>query len=197
MTDTDRTQGQQDTKDVAREEAGRVGESARQEMGRVADEARTQGKQLYEEARSKAKEEARHQTDRAAVGLRTVSSDLRTLAENEHTETPLASWMQQGADRLEDLATHVGDRGFDGLMEDVKGFARRNPGTFLGISFGVGLLAGRLVRNVDMDSKGGAATAPPYSTSPTQRGVERPTPEGGGPRLSQPAPSTRRPGGGE
>lgn len=197
MTDTDRNQGRQDTKDVAREEAGRVGESARKEIGRVAEEAKTQGRELYEEARYRAKEEARHQTDRASDGLRTVSSDLRTLAENEQTETPLASWMQQGADRIDEFATHVSDRGFDGIMDDVKGFARRNPGTFLGISFGVGLLAGRLVRNVDMDSMDDGPTAPRRAAPPTSRGVERPTPEGGGPRLSQPGPGTTRPGGAE
>lgn len=194
MTDTERPRVEE-TEAVAREEARRVGDSARREAGRVVDEARHQGRELYEEARARARDEARNQTDRAAEGLRAVSADMRKLSADEQTETSLGSWMEQGADRLDDFAARVSERGFDGVMEDVKGFARRNPGTFLGISFGVGLLAGRLARNMEMDS---GDTAGPMVTTAQERGViERSRRPDRGPSVGQPGPGTTRPGVGQ
>jgi hypothetical protein len=39
--------------------------------------------------------------------------------------------------------------GVEGLVQDVGGFARRNPTAFLALTFGAGLLVGRFVKNMD------------------------------------------------
>lgn len=195
MTDA-REHSEPTTKDVVEEEARHIGETARQEAGRIMDGAKDQGRELYAEARSRAKEEANHQTDRAADGLRAVSSDLRRLSQNEETKTSLATWMQQGADQIDGLASRVNDRGFDGLVEDVRGFARRNPGTFLGISFGIGLLAGRLARNTEMGDPDGVGMAggDAMSTSFDEGFMETSRRPARDPSLSQ-SGTTTRPGG--
>jgi hypothetical protein len=54
-----------------------------------------------------------------------------------------------GADGIESLADRLDTRGVEGLVEDVGGFARRNPTAFLALTFGAGLLVGRFVKNMD------------------------------------------------
>ena len=144
---------------AARDEASRVKDEAQHEVGRVKDEATRQGRQLYEEARQRVESEADQRTHQAAEGLRSFSSDLRSMADGSDTRTPAATWAQQGAGRLETFADRLESRGFEGLTSDVSRFARRNPGTFLAAALGAGLVVGRVMKNMGSDDGDGAVGA--------------------------------------
>jgi hypothetical protein len=67
--------------------------------------------------------------------------------------------VRQAADRTNTAADWFSHRQPGDLLNEVKGFARRRPGAFLGIAAGLGLLAGRLSRGVidETRSSGGAS----------------------------------------
>ena len=147
-----------------REKVSRVADTAREEGGRAADEVKDQGRRLCEETASKVRVEADNQTGRATDGRRSSSQDLRSMAEGEDHSAPAASWVRQGADRIDSFAERVDRRGFDGLMDDVGSFARRHPGMLLAISFGTGLVASRVIRNMSGDT-----TSHPQPSRPVSR----------------------------
>jgi len=149
-TDTETPQGRS-TGERAKEEVGRVGEAATEEVGQVVEQAREQGRALLTDATDRLKEEAQHQSQRAAENLRFISNDFRTMAQSTQGSGTAVTWVRMGADQIDGLAERLEVGGFDGLLKDVGGFARRNPTTFLALTFGAGLIAGRVVKNMDMD----------------------------------------------
>ena len=48
-------------------------------------------------------------------------------------------------------ADAINDRGFDGLLDDLRSFGRRRPGAFLFGALAAGVLVGRFGRNVSQD----------------------------------------------
>lgn len=52
----------------------------------------------------------------------------------------------QAANRGRRAADYLEERGVDGLVGDLQGFARRRPGAFLGGAVLAGLVAGRLMK---------------------------------------------------
>jgi hypothetical protein len=140
--------GTESTKDVALEEAGNLKEDVKREAGIVADEAKRQGRELLGETKERLREEADQQAGRTASGLKSMSNELRSMADNsEQPQSGLASWIRRGADEIDSFAGRLDRDGIDGVMRDVSDFARRNPTTFLVTTFGAGLVAGRLMKN--------------------------------------------------
>lgn len=150
-TNTDTEKVEQSTSEKARQEAGRVGDVAKEEVSHLVDEATDQGRGLLSETSERLKGEAQNQSQRVAENLRTVSSDLRTMAHSADESGTAVTWVRMGADRFDAWAERFEDRGFDGLIEDVGTFARRTPMTFLALTFGAGLIAGRAIKNMDTD----------------------------------------------
>ena len=64
-------------KDTAVSEAGHVAETAKGEAKAVAQEVKYQAKDLYAQTQRELKDQAQVQQHRAAVGLRSVSDELR------------------------------------------------------------------------------------------------------------------------
>lgn len=135
---------------AAAEHAGQVGESARAHAGEVAEEAKRQVTDFVGDAVGELRSQVGQQTDRAAEFLQGLSDQLNAMARGEKApEGPIADVLQQGAQRVEDMASRLRTGGWEMAAQDVQRFARRRPGVFLGSAFGLGLAAGRLFRNVD------------------------------------------------
>lgn len=145
------------TGDTVKEEAGRLTEDAKHEAGRVADEAKQQGRELMGETKDRLRQEADRQTGRTASGLKSVSGELRSMADSsEQPESGVATWVRRGADEIESFASRLDRDGIEGVARDLGDFARRNPTTFLVTTFGAGLLAGRLMKNTGETSTRGS-----------------------------------------
>jgi hypothetical protein len=159
----------QSTAQVARDEAGNVGQSVREAGGQVAQTATDQAKQvvseasrqardLVGEARQQARQQATSQQQKAVDGLRALADELREMAEKSSQSGLAAELAQQAADRARGLASWLEQREPGDLLEEVRAYARRHPGTFLFGAAVAGVVAGRLTRGVAAST--GSAGAP-------------------------------------
>lgn len=150
-------------KDAAKHEAGqvkregveagkKVAGTAKDEAGHVADQAKSKARGLASELGDDVRGQAQTQQQRLADGLRSVSKELGSMAENSEEEGMATNLVRQAASRSDAAAEWLGDRDPGSLLDEVKSFARRRPGTFLAIAAGAGLLAGRLSRGVAADT---------------------------------------------
>ena len=146
-------------KDVAKEEAANVAgeakgaaknvaETAKSEAKNVAYEAKNSARDLLHQAKSDLTSQAGTQQTKAAEGIRTISSQLRTMADAPDQQGVASDLIRQVADRSESVASWLDNRDPGSLLDEVKSFARQRPGTFLLLAAGAGLLAGRLGRSL-------------------------------------------------
>jgi vacuolar-type H+-ATPase subunit H len=149
--------------------AGDLTGSVREHAGDVGQEMVQQGRRVIEDARGKAREEADAQSRQAVSALRQWSDRGRALAEGRTEDAgPLADYTRDLAGRVSDIADRMDQRGFDGVLDDVRSFARRRPGMFL-LGAGVaGFAVGRLVRG----AKDAPADPPPGPTRAAIAGRE-------------------------
>lgn len=173
--------GGSSTAQTARDEASDIAQNAAQSTQHLAGEAKAQvkdvaaeagrqGKDLLTQGRSQLTAQASEQKTRAAGGIRTFGSQLEDMA--GAAEGGLAADVARTvAQRTSGLATWLDEREPGDLVEEIKDFARRRPGTFLAIAAGAGLLAGRLTRGVKDASSGSTGD----DTSATHRAPGAPS----------------------
>lgn len=146
---------QQSTTDAARE----VGAHAQQAGHEVAHTAKEQGKEtvaeaarqarnLYGEARGQLASQAGDQQRRAAGGLRSLADEMRSMADQGGQSGPVSELARHAADRVHGAASWLEQREPGDLISEVRGYARRNPGVFLVGAALLGVVAGRLTRNM-------------------------------------------------
>lgn len=169
------------TADAAKEQASKVASdaaeasknvagTAKEQASTVASEAKTQAKDLIKQTQSELREQAGAQQERVATGLRSLSDELGSMAENSTGGGVAADLVQQVATRAGGVATWLDQRDPGALLEEVKTFARNKPGTFIGIAAVAGIVAGRLTRSLTSaaaDEKEAAASATPSAPSAT------------------------------
>ena len=138
-----------------------VAGTARTEAANVAAEAKTSALGLLQQAKTDLTDQAGTQQQRAAEGIRSVSSQLSTMADASDQPGVATDLVRQAAERSRSVATWLENRDPGSLLEEVKSFARQRPGTFLMVAAGAGLLAGRLGRSLQ-------AGAPDTQTRPSK-----------------------------
>lgn len=172
-----------------REQARQVGSEAAHAGGAVADTAREQGRlvgreaahqarDLYGEARTQLVGHAGEQQRRAAGGLRSLADEMRSMADNGGQAGPVSELARQASDRVHGLAGWLDRREPGDLLTEVRDYARRNPGTFLAGAALLGVVAGRLTRNLSGaagDDRPGHVPAGDPASDPDRTAV-RPTP---------------------
>lgn len=130
-------------------EAGQhVAEVAKGEAQEVAHEAKGQAKNLAHELGDDLKNQAESQQKKVAEGLRSISDELNSMAQNSDASGTATQWVQQAGQRTGDIAGWLDQRDPAGLLDETRRFARNRPGAFLAIAAGAGLLAGRLARGL-------------------------------------------------
>jgi hypothetical protein len=151
---------------TAKDEAAGVASTARDEAANVAAEARDQARNLLDEAFSQVQDQSREQARRLAGTVRTFGDDLHSMAQGSEGGIA-ADLARQVGDRARSLSTQLEEREPRDLLEDVKDFARRKPGTFLLGALAAGVVAGRITRGA-RDAKSSDAGV---STSGVGNGV--------------------------
>ena len=142
---------------TAGEGAKQVAQSAGQQARDVVHEAGRQARNLAEEARTQLKHQAEQETDRAAANLQSLSQQARALSEGRVGEAgPLVEQIRRLADQLEDVAHRLERRGFEGVLQDMRSFARRRPAAFIGLSAIAGFAVTRIARSMGGASNGGS-----------------------------------------
>lgn len=167
------------TASAAKEEASNVASTATQggqqvagtaaEQGRrVADEAAAQARTVLDDARQQVTEQAGSQQQKAVSTLRTLGEDLSSMAES--SESGMGSQLvRQASDQVQQVAGWLENRNPADVIDEVRSFASRRPGTFLLAAAAAGLVAGRLTRGAvddrrDTSSGSGMATDRGYGS---------------------------------
>jgi hypothetical protein len=157
---------QQSTASAAREEAAQVGQSARAAAGNVTgtaadqarnvvEETRRQARDLLGEARSQVREQASGQQRKAAQNLHTLAGQLNEMAAKSGDSGMAAQLAEEAANRVHGVASWLEGREPADLLDEVRGFARRRPGTFLFGAALAGVLAGRMTRGFTTAARSG------------------------------------------
>jgi hypothetical protein len=159
-------------------------------VANVAAEAKSSAKDLLLQAKWGLSSQAGTQQQKAAEGIRTISSQLQTMAGAPEKQGIASDLIRQAADRTSSVASWVEGRDPAALLTDVQSFARRKPGTFLLLAAGAGVLVGRLGRGLQAgttQSPGSvsSSTSPRTAQAPRTAPVAQPTvlPAGGGADL--------------
>ncbi len=187
-TDADSGSGKgQQAKDEAlglaqdgKESARQVGNTAKREAGAVVEDVKAETSNLLGELGSDIRAQAATQQEKISGNLRQISEELRGMLANSDASGTASSLVDQAARHSGNAAEWLGNREPGDLMDEVKDFARRRPGAFLGIALGAGLLVGRITRNA------GSGPDSAKKNATTTPGL----PEGAMPRTASPLPPT-------
>ncbi|MCW2777233.1 MAG: hypothetical protein JWN17_958 [Frankiales bacterium] len=161
--------------------AGEVTGTAKEQAGNVVGETLAQAKDLTGQVKEQAAQQVSSQTEKATTALRDVA---KQLSEGD-TSGVVGTVLSEVGTRVQTLADALEQKGPQGLLEDVRRYARSNPGTFLLGAALAGLVTGRLVKGLQAPEQheqlalpAGTATGNPLAgvTSP---GVSAEVPAGG------------------
>jgi hypothetical protein len=166
---------------VAASAASDVAGTAKQQAGQVAGEAVNQLRSLTDDARNQAAQQASGATDKLSASVRSYAGELRDLGQGRgDANGTIAGLVQQLADKGEQLADHIAAQGPNGLVQDLRSFAARRPGTFLLGALAAGVVTGRLVKGATAGGSASGGGAGTYGTSGTGTGVAPGTSTGAG-----------------
>ncbi|MBT1677431.1 hypothetical protein [Curtobacterium aurantiacum] len=143
----------QDVAGDAKAKASDVAGTAKEQASKVASEATEHAKQLYGQASENLKQQAGEQQQRAAGGLRTLGEQLGRMAENDEEQGVASKVVRDLSGRATSAAGFLENRDPGSLLDEVKTFAAKRPGTFIAIAAGAGLLAGRLTKALATEVK--------------------------------------------
>jgi hypothetical protein len=188
----------------AKQAASQLTDTAGEQARAVAGEARRQAGTAIGDLRSRAMDEAEEQTKRAAGTLRQWANDLSDLARRAESDSPARGLASQAADKGHWAADYLDEQGVEGMVSDLRGFARRRPGAFLGGALVAGLVVGRLAKAAGTASRADGAGQGPSPATAGRGPVETPAssalPPGPPPTPPPPqaptAPTGVRPAGG-
>ena len=137
----------------------KVQEKAQQATAVVAQKARTQ----VETGAARASDE-----------LRSVAQAMRRSGHALHADGRSSAKVVDGAtDRIEQLATYLGETNGDRMLQDVESFGRRQPWAMIGIGVAMGFVASRFLKasstnryDASMSTAGYTTMAPATTIGP-------------------------------
>jgi hypothetical protein len=150
--------------DTTKQAGAQVADTVRDQAGHVAEETKHQAKQLLSQAQTELSDQAAVTQQRVSEGLHALADELTGMAKNSEQDGPATDLARQAADKAREAAGWLGDRDPGSLLDEVRSFARRKPGTYLALALGAGVLAGRLTRGLTASSATTAAGARPPGT---------------------------------
>ena len=169
--------GRNSSTDVARQQTAEVADTAQQagaqvagtvkeQAGQVTEEAKHQAKQLLSQAQTELSDQAASTQQRVSEGLHALADELTGMARKSEQDGVATDLARQAADRARTAAGWLADRDPGSLLNEVRSFARRKPGTYLALALGAGVVAGRLTRGLTAPTDTASASARQPGTYP-------------------------------
>jgi len=160
------TEKAQATASTAADEGKHFAGVAKEEAQNVASQAKEQARGVMDDALSQVHEQSRTQRDRLVGTLQTFGDDLEQMAAQGGRSGMATDLARQVAGKARELSGHLDGREPVELLDEVRDFARRRPGTFLLGALAAGVVAGRFARGAkEAKSSGGTtSTSPSYDT---------------------------------
>jgi hypothetical protein len=132
--------------DRAKEAAGGVVSTSTEQAKEVAGEAQRQARDLAAEARQQLRTQASDQRQKAVTSLHSFGDELGQMAERSEQSGVGTELARQASRRAHDVANYLDTHEPGDLLDEVRAFARRRPGTFLLGAALAGVVVGRLTR---------------------------------------------------
>ncbi|WP_432499167.1 hypothetical protein [Kineococcus gypseus] len=170
---------------TARQEAEHVVQSAREQLGEVLTDVESQAGDLIGQLRQQVHEQSTTQRDRLAALLSQAGEELSQMSRSSQGSGPATQLVRQAGERAGAWGRTLSDHEPQELLEQLRSYARRKPGTFLLGALAAGALAGRLTRGAKEAHDRGPAAATgrelePLSTAPTPGSTGLPPTYAGG-----------------
>jgi len=144
-----------------------VTEQAKQQSQQLAQQARQQASELANRGTEQAKNQLASQKHSASQRLTPVQSALRETGHQlrNQGQGPVADYVERAADQVERFSIYLRETEVDEIMDEVRGFARRRPGLFLGSAAAIGFFATRFLKS--SSEQQGSTAGDVYSATPT------------------------------
>ncbi len=152
---------------TAQDQAAHVASTAKDEAASVAAEAKDKAASLVDEARQQVQEQSRTQLQALSSRLGELGDELESMAGASDQQGAATELAHQLATQVRGLGHHLDGREPTAVLDDVRSFARRRPGTFLLGAAAAGVVAGRLARG----AKASPGTSGQHTASPTSVGT--------------------------
>ena len=122
-------------------------EQAQDKIGQVADQAQHSAGQVTEQVKQQATSQLEAQKERAVDSLVTVAQALRQTGQHLHEQKQdgVAGYVEQAAERVENLTNHMRARDVGQLLDDTEDLARARPGLFMGAALALGFVGARFL----------------------------------------------------
>jgi len=172
----------QAAKDEAINQAGDLKDTALEHVGAVTADAKEKATNVAHDVRRELETQGNTQAKRAASALHDVGAQLSDMA-NAGQPGPVSDVTRQLADKSRQVASRLEEGGVQGVGDDLRRFARRQPGLFLAAAGVAGFVVTRVLRNVqgsDTQSNGFESrqpSAPSLSAPSMQLGATVPAGE--------------------
>ena len=155
-----------------------VTEQAKQHSQQLAHQTRQQASQLASRGTEQVKSQLANQKHDASQRMVPVQSALRETAQQlrKQGQGSVGGYADRAADQVERFSTYLRETEVDEIMEEVRSFARRRPGLFLGSAAAVGFFATRFLKSSSEEQgTSGYGTAPTAtSTATITHGAQEP-----------------------
>src|SRR3712207_406720 len=166
-----------------------VTEQAKQQSQQLAQQARQQASELANRGTEQAKSQLANQKHNASQRMVPIQSALRESAQQlrNQGQGQVGEYAEKAADQVERFSTYLRQTEVEEIMDEVRGFARRRPGLFLGSAAAIGFLATRFLKSSSEEapSAGTATALPPGSVEGSPTATRTP--------LADRPPTTGRP----
>ena len=135
-----------------------VAETARTRVGNLEAKTKQQAASLLDTVRSEVGQQAGTQQQRIAEAVRNLSTELDGMASSSQESGPLTDLARQASRKGGEIAEWLQVREPADVLDSVRSYARRRPGTFLVLCGLAGVVAGRITRGTvttrtSLDSK--------------------------------------------
>lgn len=151
---------------TAKGEASNVAGTTKQEASNVLGETVEQAKNLTGQAKEQATQQVSAQSEKLTGTLRDLS---KQMSEGD-TSGLVGQALSEAGQRVQGLADHLEQVGPEGLLSEVRDYARRSPGTFLLGMAVAGFATGRIVKGLGAGKKEQPALPPGPSATGTAAG---------------------------
>jgi len=166
--------------------ASGVASTAKEEAGSVVREVGTQVRDLVSQALRELSDQVGVHKGRVTDGLRTAGDDLDGMTQGRTSSGLASSLVSQASTRVSSAASWLETREPSDVLDEVRAFARRRPGTFIAAAAVAGVVVGRLTRSIVTNAKdhsddhssvatAGRATPPLTDTTSLGSSFDEPT----------------------
>lgn len=185
--------GESSTTDVAKEQASGVKDTTvqagqevvqetRQQVSQVTAEAKDQAGDLLRQGVAEISSQVGQQQQRLAQSVHSIADELGSMASSSDQAGPMTGLAKDASGRAASAADWLENHEPRDILDGLRSFARRRPGTFLLGAAVAGVLVGRLTRGLAADagseghSTGGSETrsselAAPSGYSPATEAI--------------------------